>query len=56
MPVPQTVDEQLALLEHGLQPRAERPARVVVVGAGMAGLVAGSELLRAGHDPVMLEG
>ena len=28
---------------------------MVVVGAGMAGLVAASELLRAGHDPILLE-
>jgi len=51
-----TVDEQLAILERGLQPRGDRPARVIVVGAGMAGLVAASELRRAGHDPVLLEG
>jgi len=53
--VPRTVGEHLAVLERGLQPRATRPARVAVVGAGMAGLVAASELLRAGHDPVVLE-
>jgi monoamine oxidase len=29
--------------------------RVVVIGAGMAGLVAGYELANAGHDPVILE-
>jgi monoamine oxidase len=56
VPVPLTVDEQLAVLERGLQPRTSRPARVVVVGAGMAGLVACSELLRAGHDAIILEG
>lgn len=55
MPIPRTVDEQVAVLERGLTPKAARPAKVVVIGAGMAGLVAASELLRAGHDPVILE-
>jgi monoamine oxidase len=50
-----TVDEDLHVLERGLQPRAAEPATVVIVGAGMAGLVAASELQRAGHDPVILE-
>ena len=36
--------------------RREQPAkRVVVIGAGMAGLVAAYELERAGHDPIVLE-
>jgi monoamine oxidase len=51
-----TVDDDLAVLEHGLAPRASRPAKVIVVGAGMAGLVAATELLRAGHDPIIIEG
>jgi monoamine oxidase len=54
--VPRSVDEHLRVLERGLEPRAASPARVVVVGAGMAGLVAASELRRAGHDPQLLEG
>jgi monoamine oxidase len=53
--IPVTVSEHLGVLTHGLQPRAARGARVVVVGAGMAGLVAASELLRAGHDPIVVE-
>jgi monoamine oxidase len=53
--VPRTVDEHLGVLAHGLAPQATRPARVIVVGAGMAGLVAASELARAGHDPVLVE-
>lgn len=31
------------------------PKRVVIVGAGLAGLVAGYELSRAGHDVIILE-
>jgi monoamine oxidase len=50
-----TVDEQLGVLARGLEPRAARPARIVIVGAGMAGLVAASELARAGHEPLILE-
>ncbi len=42
------------IIEHGL-PKAAKPARVIVLGAGMAGLVAAYELLRAGHEPVVLE-
>ena len=32
-----------------------RPKKVIIVGAGMAGLVAGYELKRAGHEPLILE-
>ncbi len=36
--------------------RTDQPGkRVIIVGAGMAGLVAGYELARAGHDPLILE-
>jgi len=46
--------DHLTLIEKGLPPTG-RPQKVVVVGAGMAGLVAARELKRAGHRPVLLE-
>ena len=46
--------DYLSLVRTGL-PRATHPKRVIVVGAGMAGLIAAYELLRAGHDPIILE-
>ncbi|MEA2674891.1 MAG: monoamine oxidase [Chloroflexota bacterium] len=41
---------------QGLERRGGSPKRVIVIGAGMAGLVAAYELARAGHDPLILEG
>jgi monoamine oxidase len=41
---------------NGLERRDDQPGkRVIIIGAGMAGLVAGYELARAGHDPLILE-
>lgn len=55
--MPSPVDTSLfPIIENGLQPRASEPKKVIVVGAGMAGLVAAYELRRAGHDPIVLEG
>ena len=45
----------LSLIRNGL-PHTQSPKKVIIVGAGMAGLTAGYELLRAGHDPLILEG
>jgi monoamine oxidase len=45
----------LKIIDSGLQEAGSAPKRVIIVGAGMAGLAAGYELLRAGHDPVILE-
>src|SRR5919106_5099942 len=44
-----------AVPERGLGPRSGPPKRVLIIGAGLAGLVAGYELKRQGHDVVVLE-
>ena len=41
-----------SIIQDGLPPAA-KPKQVVIVGAGMAGLTAAYELLRAGHDPII---
>jgi monoamine oxidase len=40
---------------EGLQSRPNGRKRVIIIGAGVAGLVAGFELARQGHDLVILE-
>jgi monoamine oxidase len=49
--------DQLDIISNGLSKdfAHSKPKKVIVVGAGMAGLVAAHELLRAGHDPIVLE-
>jgi monoamine oxidase len=48
--------ELLAVPEEGLESRPGAPRkRVIVIGAGLAGLVAAYELRRQGHEPLVLE-
>jgi monoamine oxidase len=42
-------------LIHGGLPKTGKPGKVVILGAGMAGLVAGYELMKAGHEVTLLE-
>ena len=51
-PVP---EEVLEVPGAGLEERPQPGKRVIVVGAGIAGLVAAFELQRQGHDPIVLE-
>ncbi len=51
-PVPAEI---LAVPASGLERQSEAGRRVVVVGAGLAGLVAAFELARQGHEPIVLE-
>ena len=52
---PQVDPDLLRVASEGIEGRATTRKRVVIVGAGIAGLVAGFELARQGHDPVILE-
>lgn len=45
----------LPIARNGLPPTRGPRQRVLIVGAGIAGLVAAHELFRAGHDPLILE-
>lgn len=54
MPLPGTAD-LLAIARSGFPQNATRPRKIVVVGAGMAGLVAAYELRHAGHEVTILE-
>ena len=41
--------------QRGSAGRTRAPRKVVVIGTGLAGLAAGHELIRAGHDVTIVE-
>jgi monoamine oxidase len=47
--------QYLTLIQDGLPPGKKHPGKVLIIGAGMAGLAAADILLRAGYDPLILE-
>ncbi|MBU8729672.1 flavin monoamine oxidase family protein [Cytobacillus oceanisediminis] len=49
-----TNDQMLNVIHHGL-PKTQSPKHIIIVGAGMAGLVAGSLLKESGHKITILE-
>ncbi len=49
-----TVEGMLDIIQNGL-PMTSSPKRMIVVGAGMAGLVAATLLKNAGHEIILLE-
>ncbi len=51
-PVP---EEVLSVPAEGLERRPQLQKRVIIVGGGVAGLVAAFELMRQGHEPLVLE-
>jgi len=50
-----TSPDLLSIAQSGLPKASRPPKRVAVLGAGIAGLVAASELIAAGHDVTIVE-
>ncbi|ATA58726.1 hypothetical protein GS458_0263 [Geobacillus stearothermophilus] len=49
-----SVETMISIIRHGLK-RTTAPQHIVIIGAGMAGLVAASLLKQAGHRVTILE-
>jgi len=52
---PEVPPALLDIARNGLPPRSGTAKKVLIIGGGMAGLVAAYELRKAGHDPLVLE-
>lgn len=52
-----SIPEYVDVVRQGIAEKFKdgKPKKVIIVGAGLAGLSAGYELLRAGHEPLVLE-
>jgi monoamine oxidase len=52
---PPISEEVVETATEGLDPRPGPAKRVIIIGGGIAGLVAAFELVRQGHEPLILE-
>ena len=52
-----SIQDYLDIIRQGIEKKfgSGKPKKVIIVGAGLAGLTAGYELKRAGHSPIILE-
>ena len=52
-----SIQDYIDIVKQGIGKKVDsgKPKKVIIVGAGLAGLAAGYELKRAGHNPVILE-
>jgi len=57
MQAERSIQEYIDVMKNGIRSQFKdgKPKKVLIVGAGLAGLVAGYELKRAGHSPIILE-
>jgi monoamine oxidase len=49
-----STNQMISIIRNGL-PKTQIPKKIIIVGAGMAGLVSASLLKQAGHDVTILE-